>query len=520
MGLKTLVQSHGTVTHVDVSSIRQMRNADCFRNSLTAGSKNRLARYQHNLTVTRGETKPLFDSQVKDLLLQYVRDRDNVEETIGYLNNLKDEDGYLFSRDLRIYSTTSKTFQRFSEPDYTSFRWNQNYRKSLEQLKLIFSKFGKLTPLNYRSSQDIIDALPKMDTHSGWTWIETGLKNKGDNMENIYQRFQKELDLGKSNGSMNKPILIGFRTQASGEFEDDGTQTGTCKHKTRVVCMVDLMQIILELKYAKPVQNLMANVPLYAGGKNPTQISTIVNSNKSKYPTWWSIDYSGYDMTISSWLIEDAFDVLKSMFKYVDEQEWEIIIKDFIHKDFIINEGVVHADKGVPSGSMFTQIIDSIVNCIVVMTYFNSIHSKCDMITMGDDNLIFTKLPVDKLQDLSDYISKNFGLETNADKSSKGTNRDDPEFLSRFWRFYGQWRHPNLLISRMLFPERFRNYTSEVGPEHVIHAFILTYELGMRELMDVWRFTRDYPISQRFIEEKVDSKYLPGSMAGSHHQEE
>lgn len=513
MGLKTVVYPQRELTHLDVARISQMRSADFLEDSLPAGSKNRLRRYRHNLSVTRGLGEPLFDSKVKDLILRYAKDKASVENSINYLNSLKDKDGYLFSRDLKIYSSTSRTFEKFSQPDYTSFRWNINYRKSLEELKSYFKQFGYLTPLNYSSSQDIIDAIPKMDTHSGWTWVETGLKEKGDNMDNIFHRFQKELAVAKSNHTMNKPILVGFRTQASGEFTDDGQETGTCKHKTRVVCMVDLMQIILELKYAKPVQRLMANCSIYAGGKDPTQISVIINNGKHRNPTWWSIDYSNYDMTISSWLIEDAFSILKSLFRNVDEEEWALIVHDFIHKDFIVNEGIVHADKGVPSGSMFTQIIDSIVNCIVVKTYFNSINSKCEMITMGDDNLIFSNLEVSQVDDLSSYLNKNFGLETNSDKSSVGTRRDTPEFLSRFWRIDGQWRHPNLLLSRMLFPERFRNYQGDIGPEHVVFAFILTYRLGMGELIDVGKFMEDYPISKSFVWNKVDSRYVPGAMA-------
>jgi hypothetical protein len=275
--------------------------------------------------------------------------------------------------------------------------------------------------------------------------------------------------------------------------------------------MVDLMQIILELKYAKPVQKLMSSSFMYAGGKDPSLISSIISNYRNRNKVWWSIDYSGFDMSISSWLIEDAFAILKKLFLNVDDEEWNIIVNDFVHKDFIVNEGVVHSDKGVPSGSMFTQIIDSIVNCVVVTTYFNSINSKCDMIAMGDDNLIFSNEKLDLLDDLSSYLNKNFGLSTSAEKSSKGTFRQYPEFLSRFWRIDGQWRHPYLLISRLLFPERYRDYSGDIGPEHVIFAFILTYRLGMGELMDVWRFTQDYPISRDFVANRVDSKYLPGA---------
>lgn len=513
MDEKTVVKSQREVTHLDLSKISKARSADYLYKSLSAGSKHRLRKYQENLMVTRGHDKPLFDDQLKDLLLQYVKDPVRFQEVLDYLNGLEDENGIKFSRNYKLYEFTQLAFETFSLNDYSSFRWNKNYRKTLEEIKLYFRKSGHLKPLSYRCDRDIVDAIPKKDTHSGWTYILSGFKEKGDNMDNIFKLFQKELSSALERGTLSKPIMVGFRTQASGEFDDEGKCTDSCKHKTRVVCMVDLIQIILELKYAKPVQNMMANMPFYAGGKDPSMISSIINNGRKKYPTWWSIDYSKFDMTISSWLIEDAFDIVREAFSFVDEREFSIIKHDFIHKDFVVGEGIVHADRGVPSGSMFTQIIDSIVNLIVVKTYFNSINKRCDMISMGDDNLIFCDQSPEDVSLLSTYLNKNFGLETNAEKSSVGTKKQDPEFLSRFWRIDGQWRHPNLLISRMLFPERFRNYSGQIGPEHVLHAFILTYYLGMRELVDVWKFRQDYPISQSLVWKEVDSKYLPGALA-------
>lgn len=500
------------VTSVDLTRLTKMRSADYLYNSLAAGSKNRLNKYRNNLSVTRGRNAPLFDNGVKKLMMDYAKDKQGLEKVIEYLNQCKDADGNLFSRNLKIYEQTSKTFEKFSETDYTSFRWNKNYIQSLKELKADLADLS-LTPLKYCIDKDIIDAIPKASTHSGWTYIETGLKNKGENMENILDKFSKELDSALLAGTMNKPILVGFRTQASGEFEDDGTPTNTCKHKTRVVCMYDLMSIILELKYAKPFQKVLARKPYYAGGKDPNDTSSIIGGYRARSKTWWSIDYSSYDMTLSSWLIEDVFDCIKEAFQFVDDREWNIIVHDFIHKDFVINEGVVHSDKGVPSGSMFTQIVDSLANMLMVKTYFASIGSECNMITMGDDNLIFSNLEESRVEELASYLNKNFGVMVNADKSSTGTRKKDPEFLSRFWRHNGQWRHPNLLISRMLFPERFRDYSHDVKPEHVIFAFILTYRLGMAELMDINAFMRDYPISRKFILETVDIRYLPGALA-------
>lgn len=517
MGKKLNRKSHRGVTHLSSELCSQLRNAENLYNSLSAGSKNRLTQYRKNLIVTRGASKEevLFDKPLNPMLREYAWDREDYDKQLYYLDNLRDPDGYYFSRNLKIYSSIEDAMKRFAEPDHTSFRWNQNYQQSLEMLRETFRK-AKLQYLVYNSDDDVEQALPKLDTHSGYFWILSGNKRKGDNMKGIHALFEEELENALATGTFNKPLLLGFRTQASGEYDDEGNQTGTCKHKLRVVSMVDLIVIVAELMFAKPVQEFMAKEIFYAGGKDATDISGIITNWKVKYDKFMSIDYSAFDQTISSWLIRDAFAVLKEAFDLEGDMDkiYDIIVHDFVHKDFVLEEGILHSDKGVPSGSMFTQIIDTIVNVLVVQTYFNAINSKEEMIVMGDDNAIFTNSQ-HSIEDMASYIMKNFGLVVKTDdKSNEGNTKvDDVKFLSRYWRFDGQWRHKNQLLSRLLYPERFRAYNAEVGPEHVIFAFILTYRLGMHELIDINRFLSDYPISEKYVMEKVDSRYLPGSMA-------
>jgi hypothetical protein len=515
MGMKHGRKPHREMTHLSSEFCKKLRSAENLYNSLSAGSKNRLTQYRTNLSVTRGKYEVNFDKDVKSILVNYVYDKKAFQSECTYLKHLKDADNMPFSRNLKIYSTIEDAMSRFALCDYTSFRWNKNYQQSLKTLVDRFSKL-RLHPLNYLCDDDIVDALPKMDTHSGFYWIISGKKYKGDNMERIYRTFTKELESALEKGSFNKPILLGFRTQASGEYDDQGSRTNKCKHKLRVVSMIDLIVIIAELMFAKPIQKFMASETFYAGGKDEHRISEIITNWRVKYNQFLSIDYKSFDQSISSWLIEDAFSVIKSAFILNEKEErlFDIIKNDFIHKDFILNEGILHSDRGVPSGSMFTQIIDTIVNYLVVSTYFFAMNEEVDMIIMGDDNAIFTKSKFD-LEDLASYIRKNFGMEVDtSDKSNVGsTKKDEVKFLSRYWRWDGQWRAPNQLISRLLYPERFRNYSKEVGPEHVIYAFILTYRLGMVGFMDIGRFIRDYPISTKDLLDKVDSRYLPGSLA-------
>lgn len=505
------------VTHLSSGFVSKLVSAEHLENSLSAGSKKRLTQYRKNLNVSRGVEKPLFDDKILDVLRRYAKDPKNLEHQLEYLNNLRDPDGYKFSRDLKIYSNIEKALATYATPDHPSFRWNQNYQSALEWLKLQFSK-SKLKPLQFGSDDDIRAAIPKEGTHSGYYWIETGNKKKGDNLDGIYNRFSSVVAEALERGTMNRPVLIGFRTQAMGEYDDEGACTGTCKHKTRMVQMFDLLSIVLELQFSNPFQEVIGGKEVYAGGKDEYQLHSIITDMKQRGRYYYSIDYSNFDATISSWLIEDAFSVIKSAFILNPEQEkmFDIMEHDFIHKTLILNEGEMRVHRGVPSGSMWTQIVDSLVNLLAIKTYFIAMGHDVSMTTMGDDNVIFTNWNT-SIANLASYVCKNFGLDIKIeDKSAMGLSAEKKgiKFLSRFWRWDGQYRHPNQLLSRMLFPERFRAYNEEVTPELVVYAFILTYGLGMAELIDCIRFMQDNRlIKKEMLFEKVDSRYLPGSLA-------
>lgn len=505
-------------THLSTFLQSKLVSTENLEKSLSVGSKKRLRQYQRNLSVSQGTEKALFDDKLRDCILEYALDSRDVFDQIDYLNNLVDQDGYHFSRDLKLYDRIEESLLEFSSPDHPSFRWNKNYQARLKELTGIFSKY-RLNPITFGSDDEIRESLPKEDTHSGFYWIVSGKKRKGDNLAGLYDAFQYEKEKALRNGSFNSPILLGFRTQASGEYDDEGQRTNSCKHKTRMVSMYDLISIVNELQFSVPFQGAIGAEPLYAGGKDMYELSSIVNSMRTKYTKYFSIDFSHYDSTVSSWLIEDAFKVVRSAFgKLSVEQErlFDIMVHDFIHKTFILNEGCLRVHRGVPSGSMWTQIIDSIVNVLVSGTYFIAIHKEAEFIAMGDDNLITTNYET-SISNLASYIMKNFGLIVKVEAKSKmgsTKSREGVKFLSRYWRWDGQYRDPHQLLSRMLFPERFRNYNDEVTPDLVLYAFILTYGLGMAKLIDVPRFMREHPnLRKELLYSKVDSRYLPGSLA-------
>jgi hypothetical protein len=255
--------------------------------------------------------------------------------------------------------------------------------------------------------------------------------------------------------------------------------------------MVDVYTVIAERQWAKPLTEWLKGYPYSAIGKDDEQLQRRIGSMRIRYWNYISIDYSKFDSSIPSWLIDSAFKVIASAFISQDLALLEVLKEDFINKNLITSDGLIHVNHGNPSGSGFTAIVNGICNEIMTETWAAYLHmtNKLEYIIMGDDNLIYFNGQVSKGV-IASYLLHNFGVKVNEDKTSMGTKGDFPEFLSREWTNNGPYRHPNILLSKLLFPEKWRNH-SECPAELVIYSYILAYPAGMRELIDVEKFLFD-----------------------------
>lgn len=500
-------------------ALSKVESASYIYKRLDAGSKRRLLDYQKSLSRPRGHLKPLFDDRVEKVILNYAMNSKFVKEQIEYLNQVRDEDGFLFSRDLSLYYKISDAMIRFADVDHPSFIWNRNFQKAKNIMINEFSKL-KLSPVSYNSDDDIKDILPKLNAHSGFTFITTGLKEKRLHLEGSLAKYREHEEKALASGRFDEPILLGSRTQASGEYTENGEQTNFCKHKRRVVSMIEFYWGLAEFRFMNPLQKYLSDVPYYAGGKDDREITMRLRDwwSRSKYQKFISLDYSNYDQTISGWLMREVYGILETAFVMTDNEKklWDALVDSAINKVFIVSEGVIKSHKGLPSGLPSTQILGTLVNRLLALTYFISIDKEFDMMAMGDDNIIFCGAEVE-LSKLGSYINKNFGMVVNVDKSTEKFEGSDPEFLSRRWTMMGPWRDKCQLLSRMLFPERRRDYRNvhgvEVTPEEVIYGFIMTYRAGISALIDVERFMRDNPYLSQNTLKKLGTRYLPGALS-------
>jgi hypothetical protein len=486
-----------------------------------SGVNKALENFRRQLSSSRFHV--LKDKAVLDLLSSYCWDEGSVESELRYLKGVR-VDGLPYCQSIKQAKQLDEQLLRFGERNYPNFGWNRFYQESLEAMIREFGSWH-LKPLHFHSCEDVRNALPKEDTHSGYLFLETGKKEKGDNVEEAFSYYGEAVSAVKQGLHVRQfPILPGCRTQGSGVYASDGSRTPrNAKLKTRLVSMKDMREIVLEMMFSKPFQDRYSSYQRYAGGKNDNEIHSLVFDKASRHTRWVSLDYSHYDQSISDWLIRDAFKVVASAFALNDFERRMLdeVVRIFIAKDFVVPHsldglypsGLLHSRKGVPSGSMFTQIIDSIVNELMIRTVMRALDIRdYDMLIMGDDNLLFYKDSEPRGVDICSYLTHNFGIQANPAKLASGEcSKAKFEFLSRTWTIQGAYRHPNILLSKLAYPERFRNYSDGASPALVLYSYCLAYPVGMRELMDVDKFYKDFRGTELLKSRMVEKgRYISG----------
>jgi len=149
--------------------------------------------------------------------------------------------------------------------------------------------------------------------------------------------------------------------------------------------------------------------------------------------TWLGLDWKAFDVNVPSWLIREAFAILRPNLDFSKYYEWGAptdpdtlprlwnrCIEYFINTPIKLPTGkVVRKRNGVPSGSYFTNLVDTIVNAIMVEYLLDQYKRSNATYYMGDDSLIALPSKVD-LEELAERALHTFGAILNPDKSELG----------------------------------------------------------------------------------------------------
>lgn len=470
-------------------------NESQLKNSLDSGSTKRLESFRKRLS--SDDHRRIFDYDVAEVIKRYSLKPESIDEEIDYLYNLSENrNGIIipFSRSYKSYDMMKETWMSFMLPEKSSFAWNEHFQEAFQRVCGRYPH--KLKALVYSSDEDIRDATTDLSTSSGWTGVVTGKMHKSDVISGSYARLNAKIEEALTKGSFNCPVLPAVRTQCSGEYDESGVRTYQCKHKTRPVWMTDVYQFFAERMFSKPLTEWLKSYNYSAVGKDDSFISQWVHGNQIDGNSYISLDYSKYDSTIPSWLALKAFDVIEQSFELDIRQKslLHVLANDFISKNLITADGVYHISHGDPSGSGFTTIVNGICNELITETWRSYLGIPyLNYLIMGDDNLIYSSSKIDG-GIVASYIMHNFGVKVNLDKTTSGGRYSSPQFLSRLWTTNGPYRNPNILLSMLIYPERAREYNKiqELSPEIIVYSYLLAYEAGMRELIDIERFRNDF----------------------------
>jgi hypothetical protein len=192
------------------------------------------------------------------------------------------------------------------------------------------------------------------------------------------------------------------------------------------------------------------------------------------------LDYSKYDSTVTRTMILQSFRILSTWFSEEERKElgWSTVVKYFISTPIVMPDGMLYVgkDHGVPSGSYFTQMIDSIVNVALMYALQYQFHFDIaykSLNVLGDDVIVNIKGPFDVSQWRS-FLLKQYGVMLHDDEK---TQVGPPHYLGAYW-FKGK---PDLpiqeLVNKATFPEKFRNYQGkpDSGARGVLASYASSY---------------------------------------------
>lgn len=291
-------------------------------------------------------------------------------------------------------------------------------------------------------------------------------------------------------------------------------------NKTRLVWGYPLEMTLMEGRFARPL------IDHFKRSENPMAFGLSKMTLGARISRWFEdvpgttvcLDFSKFDSTISATMIRYAFRILSTWFTEEQRHQfgWDTVVKYFIHTPIVMPDGHLYTGKnhGVPSGSYFTQIIDSIVN--VAMMY--ALQYACGMsfrqeslMVLGDDVIVQVRGQVDVNQ-YTEYLSKVGLVLHGPEKTVIGRCH----FLGATWIKGKPHRELDELIKNAVFPEGFRNYGGNIvgGTRAVLRSYASAYIEGWQLISTKGRLPSQ---SMQWIDEPHDSdldqnsKYMTGS---------
>uniref|UniRef100_A0A2V0RAS0 RdRp n=1 Tax=viral metagenome TaxID=1070528 RepID=A0A2V0RAS0_9ZZZZ len=218
--------------------------------------------------------------------------------------------------------------------------------------------------------------------------------------------------------------------------------------------------VILEGLIAQPlIDAFMQLDSFYYIGEDPLigipqLINNLSDDEKCSYVT---LDWSTFDSSVQPYEIELAFDLIRSMITFPDLETrlvFDYVRTLFLSRKILAPDGQLFLRYGgIPSGSYFTHMVDSIINWIRIKYLFKRINVTPTFLkTHGDDSLIVIETMFHSLQPLVEEANLNH-WPLKPEKIALVRDKSEIEFLGRSISNLVNYRDPIKCFRLMVYTE-------------------------------------------------------------------
>jgi len=384
----------------------------------------------------------------------------------GKVESCKFYDQYFDYRDIEYWRSVGsrvdvfQNIEAFLLPDNTSNDLDPYLDMVFHYLDdLCFDEL--LTPLSIANA---IKHLPN-NTSPGFPYVKSELKTKEEAKPFLHSHYIKAIRKKSTHvGSFDEPCLAALRLALAKKP----------RNKPRFVWVYPAVMATAEARFFMPLMVRMFKCLLFSWDFSFLRGEYAELQHFCQKSTVYGTDVSGFDASVSSHNIRRIFSWFKTKFTLnsIDRREFDMVEDYFINTPLWYEDGIYIKHKGVPSGSYFTQLVDSIVNLAYQAFLLSEmrgrmIDSLCDFAfirVLGDDSLIAIEQAIPKTQfDLAcDKISSVFNVQIHPAKGfyscceDEFEDRKEFEFLGFGIDFFAPIhfkKDKGLILAQCLFPE-------------------------------------------------------------------
>nr|AKF14160.1 RNA-dependent RNA polymerase [Talaromyces marneffei partitivirus-1] len=357
-----------------------------------------------------------------------------------------------------------KSLLKFSEGRNSFHHLTRVQRRAMQQAIMRARKAFKLPykrePLDWHKVGQYL----RRDTAAGVSFMG---QRKGEVLEEIYHeaRYLGHRMKGRKGRRFNPkevrlpPCLAGQR----------GGMSEATDPKTRLVWVYPAEMLVVEGQYApRMYHDFMAqpDTPML-NGRSAQKLYTEWCTGLREGETLYGLDFSSFDTKVPAWLIHVAFDILKQNVDFetwggkpvskADRQKWSNVwngmVWYFINTPILMPDGrMFRKYRGVPSGSWWTQMVDSVVNYILVdyLATCQEVDAR-GLVVLGDDSAFHSTPNFDLVKASEDAEAVSMVLHP-----EKCDRTDDPgkfKLLGTTYRNSRPHRDTNEWFKLALYPE-------------------------------------------------------------------